>query len=328
MRLLSQLRARTGLELALRVLFEQPTVAGVAQALDQVQAEAQALAASGAVSASRPTIIAGLGVLNPDADGTQRVLSYGQIRLWTLAQIEGASGNYNMPAALKLSGALQSQALALALRDVIERHEVTNVTALRWMVRRLLGNPAGHFSITKFAADLKSQGVPVGREMLYQFLEQLEDTFLVASLPLATDSEKRRQVNPRKIYPVDMGLIPVFDRSLKANLGHALEVAVFQELQRRGYKTGYWKTASGFEVDFVVTTSAGGRELIQVCTSLDDPETREREVRALEEGRVECPEARAFVLTLESRLPYPEVPRGIRVMPAWEWILRGDSSSG
>jgi predicted AAA+ superfamily ATPase len=223
---------------------------------------------------------------------------------------------------------LQSYVDVVLLRDVIERHEVTNVTALRWMVRRLLGNPAGHFSITKFAADLKSQGVPVGREMLYQFLEQLEDTFLVASLPLATDSEKRRQVNPRKIYPVDMGLIPVFDRSLKANLGHALEVAVFQELQRRGYKTGYWKTASGFEVDFVVTTSAGGRELIQVCTSLDDPETREREVRALEEGRVECPEARAFVLTLESRLPYPEVPRGIRVMPAWEWILRGDSSSG
>jgi hypothetical protein len=139
MRLLSQLRARTGLELALRILFEQPTVAGVAQALDQVQAEAQALAASGAVSVSRPSIIPGQGVANPEADGTQRVLSYGQIRLWTLEQIEGASGNYNMPAALRLSGALQAQALELALRDVIERHE-----PLRTVIANEDGAPVGY----------------------------------------------------------------------------------------------------------------------------------------------------------------------------------------
>jgi hypothetical protein len=29
-----------------------------------------------------------------------------------------------------------------------------------------------------------------------------------------------------------------------------------------------------------------------------------------------------LILTLESRLPYPEVPRGIEVLPAWDWILR------
>jgi predicted AAA+ superfamily ATPase len=217
---------------------------------------------------------------------------------------------------------LQGYVDVVLLRDVIERREVKNVVPLRWMVRRLLGNPAGHFSITKFAADLKSQGIAVGREMLYEFLEQLEDTFLVAALPLATDSEKRRQVNPRKIYPADTGLIPVFDRSLKANLGHALEVAVFHELQRRGCEMGYWKTASGFEVDFAVTTPEGARELIQVCTGLDDPETREREIRALQEARAECPEAQAFILTMESRLPYPEVPQGIEVLPAWEWIVK------
>jgi amino acid adenylation domain-containing protein len=139
MRLLSQLRTRTGLELALRILFEQPTVAGVAQALDKVQADAQALAASGAVSVSRPSIIPGQGVANPEADGTQRVLSYGQIRLWTLEQIEGASGNYNMPAALRLSGALQAQALELALRDVIERHE-----PLRTVIANEDGAPVGY----------------------------------------------------------------------------------------------------------------------------------------------------------------------------------------
>lgn len=46
----------------------------------------------------------------------------------------------------------------LLLRDVIERHQVANATALRWLVRRLLGSPAGLFSVTKFSADLRSRG--------------------------------------------------------------------------------------------------------------------------------------------------------------------------
>jgi len=139
MRLISQIRTRTGLELALRSLFEQPTVAGLAQALAQAQAELQANIASGAVAVSRPPIVSGQGVLNPQADGTQRALSYGQIRLWTLAQIEGATGHYNMPAALKLSGELQCDALELALRDVINRHE-----PLRTVIANLDGQPVGY----------------------------------------------------------------------------------------------------------------------------------------------------------------------------------------
>lgn len=91
--------------------------------------------------------------------------------------------------------------------------------------RRLLGNPAGLFSITKFEADLKSQGIAVGRETLYQLLDHLEDAFLLHAVPIATDSEKRRQVNPRKIYPIDPAMGPVFDRGQKQNMGHALEVA-------------------------------------------------------------------------------------------------------
>lgn len=40
------------------------------------------------------------------------------------------------------------------LRDVVERHRVSNVTGLRWLVRHLLGNPCGLFSVEKFYAGL------------------------------------------------------------------------------------------------------------------------------------------------------------------------------
>lgn len=216
---------------------------------------------------------------------------------------------------------LQGYVDVLLLRDVIERHNVDNPTALRWMVRRLLGNSAGLFSITKFAADLKSQGIAAGRETLYELLDHLVDAFLLYAVPVATDSEKRRQVNPRKVYPADTGLIPVFDRSGKANIGHALETAVFMELQRRGAEVGYVRTKDGFEVDFLARNADGTEDLIQVCADPDDPETLAREVRALESATAAHPQARQWLLTLESRMPFPDVSEPIRILPAWQWML-------
>jgi hypothetical protein len=210
----------------------------------------------------------------------------------------------------------------LLLRDVIERHSVANVTALRWLVRRLLSSPAGLFSVTKFSADLKSQGISVSREHLYEFLSHLEDAFLLQTIPVATDSEKRRQVNPRKAYPADTALIQVFDRSGKPNTGHALETAVFTELQRRRAETAYVKTANGFEVDFLARHPDGSEDLIQVCAFVDDPETLAREVRALQDASTCYPRARQVLLTLESRLPFPAVPAPIKILPTWQWMFQ------
>lgn len=217
---------------------------------------------------------------------------------------------------------LQGYVDVLLLRDVVERHQVANVTALRWLVRRLLSSPAGLFSVTKFSTDLKSQGIPVSRDHLYEFLAHLEDAFLLQTIPVATDSEKRRQVNPRKVYPADPALIPVYDRSGKPNTGHALESVVFTELQRRRAEIAYVKTANGFEVDFLARYPDGTEELIQVCTSVDDPETRNREVRALQDAAAEHPRASQLILTLESRLPFPTVPAPIRIIPSWRWMLQ------
>jgi hypothetical protein len=230
------------------------------------------------------------------------------------------------PEAQDLSAANRRQLLqgyidVLLLRDVIERHSVANVTALRWLVRRLLSSPAGLFSVTKFSADLKSQGISVGREHLYAFLSHLEDAFVLQTIPVATDSEKRRQVNPRKVYPADPALIPVFDRSGKPNIGHALETAVFIELQRRRAEVAYVKTPKGFEVDFLARNLEGSEDLIQVCTSVDDPETLAREVRALQDAASDHPRARQFLLTLESRLPFPSFPAPVQILPAWLWML-------
>lgn len=205
------------------------------------------------------------------------------------------------------------------LRDVVERHNLSQPQVLHWMVRQLLGNCAGTFSINKFHAGLKSRGVAVGKETLHSYLAHLEDAFLLHTIDLATDSERRRQVNPRKVYPVDTGLIVVFDKSAKANAGHALETAVLHELLRRGAKVNYARSPSGFEVDFYVRGAEGGETLLQVCADMDDPDTVTREVRALQDAAIVWPDASLQIVTFNP--PKRPVPTGIEVHIASSWLL-------
>jgi hypothetical protein len=206
------------------------------------------------------------------------------------------------------------------LRDVVERHGVSQPVALRWMVRHLLGNAGGTFSVHKFHADLRSQGIAVAKDTLHAFVSHVEDAFLVRTVSIATESERRRMANPRKAYPIDPGLVPVFDRSGRANLGHALETAVALELDRLGAETAYVRTSGGREVDFLARDPSGNQQLIQVCAGLADSETCEREVRALVEAAVEYPRARKCIITLAADRN-AGVPSDIVVYDAAAWLL-------
>lgn len=207
------------------------------------------------------------------------------------------------------------------LRDVVERHAVTNVTALRWLVRHLLGNAASPFSVERFHGALKSQGIAVGRDTLHEMLARLQDCFLVRTLWMESTSERQRMVNPRKAYPIDPGLIPIFDRTGRGNQGHALETVVLLELERRQADVTYVRTAEGHEVDFLARHPDGRVELIQVCADASNQETAARELRALVEARREFPTAipRILVAT-QAGLP-AVVPDGTTAEPAWAWIL-------
>ena len=134
-------------------------------------------------------------------------------------------------------------------------------------------------------------------------------------------SERQRMVNPRKAYPVDPGLIPVFDRTGRANTGHALETAVLLELERRGCEVTYLRTPEGYEVDFLARGADGGMELVQVCADLSDPATATRELRALTAAGGLFPRARKRLLTLTRDGMPAETPAGVEVQAATEWLL-------
>lgn len=219
---------------------------------------------------------------------------------------------------------LQGYVDTLILRDVMERHGVTNVIALRQLTRHLLGSAASLFSVHRFFNDMKSRGVSASKDGIYAMLDHLEDAFLIRMVPIHTSSERQRQSNPRKTYPVDPGLIHAFDRSGKSNLGHALETAVLIELQRRKCECAYVRTVEGYEVDFLASPPAGRPTLYQVCADVTDAETRHRELRALASAVKEHRNMPGVLLTLTAtgnNLAEKEAPKGVTVQTAWEWML-------
>lgn len=216
---------------------------------------------------------------------------------------------------------LQGYVDTVLFRDVIERHAVSQVAALRWIIRHVLRNPCGSFSANKLHADLRSQGHNVAKDTVHALLDHLIDAFVIAAVPVATDSERRRNTNPRKVYPADPGLIDAFDTSGRPNTGHALETAVYNELSRRGADVTYVKTNDGFEVDFLARHPDGRQELIQVCADATDATTWQRETRALDAAHAEHPRAERTVIVLDAAaaraLKHPKT----QMLPAHQWLL-------
>ncbi len=224
---------------------------------------------------------------------------------------------------------LQGYVDTVLFRDVVERYAVSQVAALRWIVRHCLRNPARSVSVHKLYQDLKAQGLGVGKDSVHAMLGYLLDAFLVSSVSIATESERRRNSNPRKIYPADPGLIRAFDASGRSNLGHALETVVFNEIERRRAEATYVKTTDGLEVDFLVRYPSGKEELLQVCADPSAQETRARESRALAAASEEAyPRARKRILVTTRDQSLPFSGGDVEVMPAYEWLLSDRDENG
>jgi predicted AAA+ superfamily ATPase len=216
---------------------------------------------------------------------------------------------------------LQGYVGTVLFRDVVERYGISQVAALRWVIRHCLRNPAGSFSVHRLHQDLKSQGLGVARDLVHAMLGHLIDAFLVSVVWLSADSERQRNSNPRKIYPADPGLIRAFDSSGRANLGHALETVVLNELERRGADVGYVKTEGDLEVDFLGRHRAAGEELIQVCADVTAEATLARELRALVAAGRTHRRAAPRLLVLDRDSATRVGAAGVSVQPAYEWLL-------
>jgi amino acid adenylation domain-containing protein len=113
--LLSRVRQSLGVEVRVADLFARPVLSDLALTVDR------------ASQAELPPIIP----IDRSSGAEQFELSFSQQRLWFLTQFEGASEAYYITGGLRLSGALDREALRRALDRIVARHEALRTTFIR-----------------------------------------------------------------------------------------------------------------------------------------------------------------------------------------------------
>lgn len=197
-------------------------------------------------------------------------------------------------------------------RDIATRYRLDAVTALKELAFYLMSNPAGLVSFNKLKKQLKLGSV----NTVSSYVDYMENSWLLFSLNLYDFSVKRQQIAPKKIFCIDTGLANTIGFNFSPNTGRLMENLAFLALRRQTRDIYYYTTPAGYEVDFYLPEQ---RQLIQVAQNLENPSTREREVRALEDGIKGVRATSALILTdaNEERIEINGVPVEIRSMAEW-----------
>lgn len=201
------------------------------------------------------------------------------------------------------------------LKDVVERHKIRNISVMRLFIRALLSSK--EFSVNKFYNYLRSQNIKIGKNVLYNYLEYLEEAFFVFTLRKFNLSYKKADQSLPKIYFVDNGFLTLNKIDDK---GRLLENLVFVELLRRNLDIAYYQIVRG-EVDFLVKEGKRVKQLIQVCLNIDNFVTYEREVKPLVNASKEFKCNNLLILTRDTEKKVVFKGKKIKVMPVWKWLL-------
>jgi hypothetical protein len=236
------------------------------------------------------------------------------------ARLNSALNSYlqlgGIPEAIKYPGLPLLRTLYddVLYRDIATRHHLEAVAALKELAFYLMSNPAGLVSFNK----LKEQFQLGSVNTIKSYIEYMQNSWLVFTMNLYDYSVKRQQIAPKKIYCIDTGLSNAVGFGFSPNTGKLLENLAYLALRRQTKEIYYYSSTNGYEVDFYLPET---RQAIQVAQNLDNPATRERELRALEDAIQKRKIKSALILSdrNEDGFEIRKVPVEIRSMA--EWLL-------
>lgn len=154
------------------------------------------------------------------------------------------------------------------------------------------------------------------------YFQILEDTLIGQYLPSYQKRVKRRVIHTPKFYFFDLGIVNgLLKRGIISlgteNFGHVFEHFIFQELRAHrhysglDYRFSYWRTSSGFEVDFIL---GEGEVAIEVKGT---EEVQTHHLKGLKAFVKEHEPKRAIVVSLD---PHPRKLGDITVLPFRQFL--------
>jgi predicted AAA+ superfamily ATPase len=215
---------------------------------------------------------------------------------------------------------LQEYYHVMLFRDLVEHYQIRNTTALKFFLKRLFSSATKEVSVNRIYNDLKSAGIRIGKNTLYDFLSYAEAIFLVGCLPKYSPKLSVREFGERRIFAIDNGLLNAVIYRFTNDRGKAVEQIVYWELRRRNNEIFFLK--NGFECDFLIKSyETRQKEVIQVCVDMSEPTTRKREIKGLLAAcRIAGLES-GVVVTMEEQDEFVVDGIGVRLVPLVHFLL-------
>jgi len=203
----------------------------------------------------------------------------------------------------------------IVYRDVIVHNKIRDVSAVRELTAYLVENTACRFTASKM---LKPLGI-ASASTVSQWCEWIEKAYLFFFVPIFSDSEKARLLNPKKVYCVDTGLEYAVSSRRIPNDGARFENLVYLALRRWTKDISYFDDDG--ECDFIVRDRHAVTAVIQACTKLTD-DCRDREIDGLCRAMDTFGLDSGTIVTEDQRDRITVANRTIDIVPFWDWNPR------
>ncbi len=201
------------------------------------------------------------------------------------------------------------------LGDIATRHKIENTFALRILYKKVAESIKQPVSFTRLTNIITSAGVKVAKTTIINYVEYAKDAWLINIVPNIAGKLVKKETNP-KYYFTDNGILNLF--LLDKNTSLLENLVAVNLLQKYGREDAVFFYNHGIEVDFYIPDD----ELaIQVCYSLSDSETFNRETKALIKLSSTLPCKKLLIITKDEEQNIEIDGKTIEIIPAWKWLL-------
>jgi uncharacterized protein len=200
-------------------------------------------------------------------------------------------------------------------KDIVARYNIRNVAPLKELLYFLVSNNSKAHSYTSLAKTIGVSNAITVKE----YIQFYEDSYLLFSINKFDYSLKKQLNNPKKIYTIDNGLANSVSFRFSENIGQQLENLVFIQLRR--FYTEIYYHKEKYECDFLVFEKGKVIQAIQVCWSISDKTTHERELRGLTEAMTIHSLKEGLILTYDDETEINDKNMKIKIIPTWKWLI-------
>lgn len=203
-------------------------------------------------------------------------------------------------------------------KDVIQNHTVTHISKLQSLAKFYLTNAGKRISFNTLAATINISLDTVERYSYY-----LEEAYLIYFLKKFSYSVKEQERTMSVVYAIDNGIKNVVGFTISKDVGWLYQnTAALALIRKYGKKNVfYWMSDTKEEVDFIVKHGTKIHQLIQICYSLEDLNTKKREINALLKASRELKCNNLFIITEDKEGKEIKEHKKIKYIPLWKWLL-------